>query len=68
MSEETSVCAGDINWDGFTFQHGFRILRPRYEAVQLSPVPGADGPAPVAGIKSEPDSILLKVQGSPQPL
>ena len=59
------ICAGDINWEGFTFQHGFRILRPRYEAVQISPVPGADGPAPTAGAKSEAGGTPVKVPLQP---
>ena len=60
--EERVFCAGDINWEGFTFQHGFRILRPRYEPVPLSPLPGTDSAAAMAGMKSEAGSTPVKVQ------
>lgn len=59
-----ALCAGDINWEGFTFPHGFRILRPRYEPVPLSPLPGTES-APVPGLKSEAGSTPVKVQQQP---
>ncbi len=60
--------AGGISWEGFTFQHGFRILRPRYEPVPLSPLPGTGSAAATAGMKSEPGSTPVKVQHQPHVL
>ena len=55
------LCAADISWEGFTFQHGFRILRPRYEPMQLSPAAGTDGSALTPGLKSEAGDTPIKV-------
>ena len=55
------LCAADINWEGFTFQHGFRILRPRYEPMQLSPALGADSPALMPALKPEAGDTPIKV-------
>jgi len=59
-------CAGDINWEGFTFQHGFRILRPRYEPLPVSPVPATKAAATQFEIKAETGSTPVKVRLSKQ--